>query len=127
MSSHSSGVSSSESAESRRNELILNQLRALADISYNLLKSIEKDEDSDSDDSDSDSDDEDSLEKKKNKKSVMLPRIGRRSPVVFPRIGVQKKSAIFQPRIGRNSPSVDDDLFVDDKRAIVYQPRIGRK
>lgn len=78
------------------------------------------------------------------KKSVMLPRIGRRSPIVKPRMGSLKRS-IYNPRIGRrlyeqedsNESSLlslgDDDGAneynseerFEDKRAIV-NPRIGK-
>ena len=80
------------------------------------------------------------------KKSVMLPRIGRRSPIVRPRMGSQKRS-IYNPRIGRTiyeqddsnessllslgddngADSNSDERFgiFEDKRAIV-NPRIGK-
>lgn len=106
--------SAAESSENK-DAFLLNQVKELADITYNLLKYTKLIET------------EQHERIAASKRSVMLPRIGgvKRSPVVFPRIGVEKKSAILQPRIGRDSPLEQDIL--DDKRSIVYQPRIGRK
>ena len=78
------------------------------------------------------------------KKSVMLPRIGRRSPIVKPRMGSLKRS-IYNPRIGRTLYEQEDsdessllslgdddganeysgEERFEDKRAIV-NPRIGK-
>lgn len=63
----------------------------------------------------------------KNKKSVILPRIGR-SPIVFPRIGNIRR-AVFQPRVGRNYDTFEsdenDDLFLNEEKRIAFKPRIG--
>ena len=59
----------------------------------------------------------------------------KRSPIVFPRIGAEKKRAIIKPRIGRNFDlskyddsnlnGFDDNFISEDKRAI-YKPRVGK-
>lgn len=96
---------------------------------YKYAKAIENDDDDD------DSSDERGANLKRSplfksaagvKAHAAANTANKRSPIVFPRIGVQKKSAIFQPRIGRDSPSDSLDI-IDEKRSVIYQPRIGRK
>ena len=54
--------------------------------------------------------------------------LNKRSPIVFPRIGAEKKRAIFKPRIGRAydmSQLFEESSNDVEKRAII-KPRIGR-
>ncbi|RNA45103.1 hypothetical protein BpHYR1_021186 [Brachionus plicatilis] len=101
---------------------ILNQLRQLKSIRNNLAKFLGDDELQELDSESFDFSDE------RDKKSVMLPRIGR-SPIVFPRIGSEKKRAVFQPRVGRNfdlyESEENDDSFLNEEKRIAFKPRIG--
>lgn len=104
-----------------KNAFLMSQIKELVDVSYSLLKFAKSIDNGNND--------------LRSKKSVMLPRIGR-SPVVFPRIGVQKKSAILKPRIGRGASFEDSETNSEfyaeedvsaEKRGVEFQPRIGKK
>lgn len=101
---------------------ILNQLKQLKSIRNSLAKFLNDEE---LDEVNSEGFD---LSDERDKKSVMLPRIGR-SPVVFPRIGSEKKRAVFQPRVGRSynlfESDENDDSFLNEEKRIAFKPRIG--
>ena len=77
---------------------------------------------SDSDDSSNEADFE--------KKSILSPRIGtmKRAPVIYPRIGAERKRAsIYQPRVGRrNFDNLDSDEDMNYEKRAVLRPRIGK-
>ena len=63
------------------------------------------------------------------KKSILSPRIGtmKRAPVIYPRIGAERKRAsIYQPRVGRNFNNFDSDEDLNYEKRAVLRPRIGK-
>lgn len=105
-----------------RDFYVLNQLRQIKNLRNNIAKVLTSEEADEIEASVYD------LNEEREKKSVMLPRIGR-SPIVYPRIGGEKKRAVFQPRVGRNydwfdSGEEDNSVIVEQKR-VPFKPRIG--